>query len=117
MLSYVILQEDSTADNASLMGIGRQALLKAAFRPTQGCFRLCFMALDWCLGECKDKRGIDSITRVKRGYLYSAGGTCINPFLFLSTEKSLTQPLISKGVITTSFSTDVGGRRTHTDLW
>lgn len=36
MLSYVILQEDSTADNASLMGKGRQALLKAASRPTQG---------------------------------------------------------------------------------
>lgn len=88
MLSCVILQEDSTAESGSLMGKGRQTLPQAASRPT-GTFQImCFMASDWCLGECKDKRGIDLITRVKRGYLCSAGGICINPFLFLSTEES-----------------------------
>lgn len=40
MLSYVI-QEDTTAENASLMGKGRQTPPKAASRPTQRLFRLC----------------------------------------------------------------------------
>lgn len=36
MPSYVILQEDTPAENASLTGKGRQAPLKAASRPVQG---------------------------------------------------------------------------------
>lgn len=36
MPSYVILQEDTPVENASLTGKGRHALLKAASRPVHG---------------------------------------------------------------------------------
>lgn len=117
MLSDVILQEDTTAENASLMGKKANSS-KSCLQTRTGTFQIVrFMASDRCFGECKDKRGTDLIIRVKRGYLYSAGGICMHPVLFLSTEENLTQTLTSKAVITTSFSTAVEGRGNHPDLW